>query len=115
MSVAHTAEDTLSGVSQDMRNRTQGVVAETKARLIEGEVDDWTLAERVRAEHGRATRHTGAIDVQASQGQVTLSGPILRDEVDAVLASFQSVRGVKGVENRLEIHDQPGNIPSLQG
>jgi uncharacterized membrane protein len=46
---------------------------------------------------------------------VTLSGPILRDEVDRLLRGVASVRGIREVENRLTVHNQPGNVPGLQG
>jgi hypothetical protein len=46
---------------------------------------------------------------------VTLSGPVLRDEVARLLRGVASVRGVRDVENRLAVHDEPGDVPGLQG
>jgi hypothetical protein len=46
---------------------------------------------------------------------VRLCGPILSHEVSALLSAVESVAGVRNVDNQLEPHDQPGNIPSLQG
>jgi uncharacterized membrane protein len=45
---------------------------------------------------------------------VTLNGPVLARELDEVLKGVLATRGVTGVENRLEAHEQAGNIPGLQ-
>jgi osmotically-inducible protein OsmY len=114
VSAGHSLEDTVSGLSKDARNRAQGLAHETRARMTEGDVEDSVLVERVRSELGRATSHPRSVVVSASNGQVTLSGPVLASEVDALVASVAKVRGVKGVENQLDVHDAPGNIPELQ-
>jgi hypothetical protein len=46
---------------------------------------------------------------------VTLRGPILRDEVEELIAAVSSVRGVTEVVNRLEPYDEADGAPSLQG
>jgi osmotically-inducible protein OsmY len=115
VSALNTAGETLEGRQEHLRNRAQGLVAETAARIREDEVDDRVLAERVRSRLGRLVSHPGAIDVSARDGCVILHGPVLKDEVDRLLSGVSSVRGVRGVENQLEVHDQPGDIPSLQG
>jgi hypothetical protein len=55
------------------------------------------------------------VQVTASAGNVTLSGPILADEVPAVLDCVNAIPGVKSVESRLEVHEMAGSHPSLQG
>jgi uncharacterized membrane protein len=57
----------------------------------------------------------GSIDVDVTGGHVLLNGPILAHEVDALIGLVNTVRGVRSVENRLEVHERPGNIPGLQG
>src|SRR5690606_31963398 len=48
-------------------------------------------------------------------GHVVLSGPILRSEVEHLLHEVRKVRGVREVENRLEVHEHGNHVPSLQG
>lgn len=99
----------------DARQRAQGAVHEATARLREHEVPDHVLAERVRAQIGRPVSHPSALEVRATDGCVELRGPILAHEVDGLLERVRAVRGVKEIVNRLEVHQTPGNIPSLQG
>jgi BON domain-containing protein len=101
--------------SRHLGNRTRGLVAEAGSRLRREHPDDRKLRERVRAELGRAVSHPGAIEVTAQDGLVILSGPVLASELDQLLATVRSVRGVKDVENHLEVHETPDGVPALQG
>jgi osmotically-inducible protein OsmY len=101
--------------SRDLRNRAQGLVAETRARFSHEEVSDEVLINRVKAELGRHAVHHRALEVTAEGGRVTLRGPALAGEVDELLRAVSSVRGVTGVENQLEIHESAAGISSLQG
>lgn len=105
----------VDAVARDMANRTRGIAATTRGRFASGDVDDDVLAERVRAKVGRASSHPRAIEVKVDNGEVTLYGPILSDEVDDLLSTVASVRGTCAVVNELEPHDSPEGIPSLQG
>jgi hypothetical protein len=107
--------DGLDATARDMGNRARGIAAATRGRLWNGEVDDDTLIERVRAKLGRVASHSRAIDVLADDGIVTLRGPILASEVPNVLATIRSVRGVEDVVNHLQAHESAIGIPSLQG
>ena len=102
-------------LSRDLRNRAQGLVAETRARLRREEVSDDVLVNRVKAELGRHAVHHRALEITASGGRVTLRGPILAGEVDELLRAVSSVRGVTGVEEQFEVHETPEGISSLQG
>lgn len=64
--------------------------------------DDVT-AERVCARIGRAVQHAGAVQVDVRSGAVTLTGPVLDDELDALLRAAWSVPGVQQVDNRLSV------------
>jgi uncharacterized membrane protein len=79
------------------------------------EVSDEVLVERVRSQIGTLVGHPSSIEVTAANGRVMLSGPILAHEVDGLIERVSSIQGVNGVENRLEVHQEPGNVPGLQG
>jgi len=100
---------------RDLKNRTLGTVAEGRAAFLEDTVDDSVLADRVRSKLGFLVRHPSSINVQANDGRVTLSGPVLTDEVQQLIAGVASVRGVRDVENRLEVHETGDKVPGLQG
>jgi osmotically-inducible protein OsmY len=111
----HSLDDAATELSQELRDRTRGALHETRARLREETVDDRVLEERVRAELGRLVTHPGSVEVHARDGTVTLRGPVLADEADRLLAGTRRVRGVQQVENFLNIEEEAGKIPGLQG
>ncbi len=113
--LARTTRDRLDVASRDLANRCQGLVARTKSLLVCDQPSDAILAERVRSNIGHALSHPGSIDVAVQGGRVTLTGPVLAREVEELLAHASSVRGVAGVENRLEVHEEAGRVPGLQG
>lgn len=113
--VARKASDTLDARSRDIRNRTRGAAAEIQAMTRQEDAPDPVLEERVRAEMGRAVTTPGAIDVRATGGKVTLSGPVLASEVDGLLSTVRGVRGVDEVVNGLAVHEIPEDVPALQG
>jgi hypothetical protein len=51
----------------------------------------------------------------AQGGNVTVSGPILEDKVAGLLSCVKWIPGVKEVNNNLEVHEEAGNHPALQG
>jgi osmotically-inducible protein OsmY len=53
--------------------------------------------------------------VTAENGRVILRGAVLRDELDDVLTAVRGVRGVRDVENQLDVRDAAASEPSLQG
>lgn len=99
----------------DLEQRIAGTVLELRTGLNDDEVDDPVLVARVRSTLGRCISHPGAIEVKASRGRVTLSGPIFSHEVAQALRKVRAVRGVTDVEDRLERHDDAGSVPALQG
>jgi osmotically-inducible protein OsmY len=106
--------DRAGKLGRDVRNRAAGAVAETRARFRRERVDDAVLVERVRSEIGHRITHSGAIVVTATDGEVTLSGPVLAAEAGELRAAAESVRGVRCVNDRLEVHESAGNVPALQ-
>jgi uncharacterized membrane protein len=108
--------DAYDVTARDARHRVEGLQAMSRHLLRRGEcVADETLAGRVRAVLGRYCSHPHAIEVTVREGHVMLAGPILAHEVPGLLHAVKHVPGVRGVENRLEVHREPGNVSSLQG
>jgi hypothetical protein len=116
VSAGHRFPDAVGATARDLSNRTRALAAEAGSMLSgEGEISDDVLVARVRSKMGRVVSHPHAVGVTAEEGRVTLSGPILADEVDDLLSCVSRVRGVAGMENRLEVHDEAGNVSALQG
>ena len=111
--VQETARVTL----RDLKNRALGTVAEGRTALFEDRVrvDDEILKERVRSILGFMVRRPSSVNVEASGGRVTLTGPVLTDEVQQLINGVRSVRGVYDLENRLEVHEKGDDVPGLQG
>ena len=100
---------------RDLSHRIGGGINEIYQSVLPDETSDAQVAERVRATLGRVVSHPHAIRVTADDGSVCLSGPILAHEVQPLLRAAASVRGVAAIDNQLEVHEQAGNIPALQG
>ena len=113
--VAHSAGEKLDVRSRDAANRLHGLLARTKSLVTRERVPDTLLAERVRSRIGHVVSHPGSIEVTVQDGRVTLVGPALTRELDPLLCEVERVRGVAGVENKLELHEEPGSVPGLQG
>jgi uncharacterized membrane protein len=109
------ALDSAARTAQYARDRSRGAVAEAAARMRPDGADDWTICQRVRAAIGRVVSHPRAIVVDADEGVVRLRGPILAREVDDLLAAVRRVRGVRGVDDRLDVYTDPAGVPALQG
>jgi uncharacterized membrane protein len=109
-----TAE-TIDMTARDLKNRTLGVAAETRNLFSKKHVSDHALAQHVRARLAPLVSHPSSIEVTAENGVIRLSGPILAAEVNRLVDHVSSIAGVMTVENRLEAHIEPGNIPGLQG
>ena len=116
--LASTARKTGEGIgvtARDLSNRAHGVAASIQSKFTSDKVDDAVLVDRVRSKLGRVVSHPGAIHVSAENGNVTLSGPILEEEVDYLLARVRRMQNVNEVVNNLELHKEAGNHPALQG
>lgn len=102
--------------SRDVQNRAKGMGAAVSSWVRpQPPVSDRVLAERVRAKLGQFSRHPSAIDVHVTDGGVTISGPVLEDEVDGICQAIARITGVTRISNHLEPHASPGDVPSLQG
>jgi uncharacterized membrane protein len=108
-------DESIDKALEDTRNRTRGVLSEMTARLSDQGAPDWILEERVRSNLGRLAMHTRALDIRADGGRIYLNGPVLHGEEDAIVKAALRTRGVHGVENQLQVVDNPQDIPALQG
>jgi hypothetical protein len=105
----------VGATARDVRNRSAGAAAELTARLKRDQAGDEIVQERVRSALGRVATHPGAIEVAVYRRRVILSGPVPAAELDSILRSIRRVRGVKEVENQLQVYEQTGGEASLQG
>ena len=112
----HHLGDGLELALADTANRLEGFWCELQHLAApRAQVPDSRLKARVLSRLGRVVSHPRAIEVLANNGRITLRGPVLREELDDLLSAIASVRGVAVVDNQLELHDQPGEVPGLQG
>lgn len=111
----HQLQDAADTTWRDVRHRAYGTVAEARSLVRRDQPADEVLCERVRAKLGRYVSHPSSIHVSADQGRVTLDGLILAEEVDDLLAAVYGIKGVVGIDNRLQAHAERGNISGLQG
>jgi uncharacterized membrane protein len=107
--------DGLGKTARDLGNRARGVAAEARGRLTSDDADDPVIIARVRTALGRVTSHPGSIEATADQGRVTLSGPVLADEADDVLAAVRAAPGVQDVNDELVRHETADGVAGLQG
>ena len=100
----------------DVTNRSNGIWAEA-SRWWRGEtgIPDRELTERVRSKLGRVVSHPHAIEVTVRDGNVTLRGPILMEEVQPLVSCVQRIEGVRDVEDRLSAYAEAGRVSALQG
>ncbi|HEU4452528.1 MAG TPA: SRPBCC family protein [Gemmatimonadales bacterium] len=101
--------------ARDVRNRSTGAAASIRSRLHKDVAGDDVIEQRVRSALGRAVSHPGAIRTAVHEGRVFLSGPVLADELDDLLDTVRRVRGVREVENQLQVHEHAAGVPALQG
>jgi uncharacterized membrane protein len=113
--MGHRIDGAVDVTSRDLTNRVVGLWAEMRSSLASEEVSDAVLAERVRSRLGGLVSHPSALEARAEQGRVTLRGPVLRHELDPLLKGVAAVRGVRDVEQHLEVYDEAGDVPALQG
>ena len=113
--IRNNAREAAQVTAVDLKNRIRGTVAEGRSAFLEGTVDDSVLAQRVRSKLGFLVRQPSSIDVEATEGRVILTGPVLADEVQQLIEGVRSVRGVADIENRLEVHERGDDVPGLQG
>ncbi|NIK61713.1 BON domain-containing protein [Kribbella shirazensis] len=111
----HRMTDSLNGMSHDVANRSRGVAMGMRYRVAGRSADDAVLHDRVRAELGRHVSHPHALQVRVDAGVVTLTGDVLAAEEHSARRGVKRIPGVKGVHAQWTVHDEPGDVPTLQG
>ncbi len=112
----HDVTNEFEKAGRDVQNRSRGFGASVSSLWRKSENGAPVLLERVRSAIGRATSHPHAIWVRSEgNGRIVLEGPVLRHEADDLLKCVRHVPGVREVVNRLELHADASDTPSLQG
>lgn len=99
---------------KNLKSKIFGSVAQVQSKIHPKEQNDATLNQRVRSAFGRQVHHAKAIQTSVTYGVVTLSGPILADEVDKLIKCVKAIPGVQNVVNHLDIYKQSQNTSALQ-
>lgn len=73
------------------------------AGFAQEQPSDQVLVQRLRSEIGHIVAHAEDIDVRAHHGHVTLTGLVRPYEVENVLRRTRATKGVRDVENLLEV------------
>ena len=113
-SLVDRMDDSIYARVEDTRNKTRGVLSEWTAKLSNQDSPDWLLAERVRNALGRLSSHSHSVKVRAEDGQVHLSGSILKDEKDAIVKAASRTRGVRDVVDELEVFYSPEEMSAFE-
>jgi len=100
----------LEKQGQNIWNHATGMAHEARSGFSREQVDDRTLAERIRATIGRYVDNAGAIDVQCTQGRAMLRGAVMASQLDRLLKVVRGVRGVSGIDDQLDVRGQPGSV-----
>jgi uncharacterized membrane protein len=101
--------------ARDLAHRVAGLGARAYRVLRSSSAADEVIVARVRAALGRVVSHPGAVHVSASNGHVSLTGPILSSEHGRLMQAMRAVRGAKTVEDQLEVFKRADHVSALQG
>jgi hypothetical protein len=115
MHAAHGATDGLGGLSRNVSNHGRGMAMAARYRITGRFTDDAVLHDRVRAELGRCVSHPHAVQVRVEGRSVTLIGDVLADEEKSARHAIKRIPGVKHVDVLWTVHEEEGNVPTLQG
>ncbi len=112
---AVTSRKAADAAARDARNRILGSLAGLWSLVRRDKPSDDVLVERLRSRIGRCVAHPSSIEVDAADGRVSLGGPVLDWEEDELISAVKSVRGVKEIENRLDVRFDAEHVPGQDG
>lgn len=101
----HVVSREAGKTARDLRNRAQGVIAETTKMGDEAPSDN-TLCERVRAAAGHVIDHPRQLEVKVNNGVVTLRGNLSGREHAKILKRVKKVPGVREIQDELSANGQ---------
>ena len=102
----HTSGRAAGRWGRKIANRGKGALSEVKARWMEEDVPDSILEARVRSHVGHHVSRTGWVEMTAHNGVIVLTGSLPKQEASTLLAQVEAVRGVKGVDDQLNIQSE---------
>lgn len=102
-------------VARDLKHRGIGIIAEARQKFSPGQVSDDILVARVASKLGRVVSNPHSIELTADRGRILLGGPIFIDEAEQLIKTVRGIAGVRGIDNRLEVHSRTERHPALQG
>jgi hypothetical protein len=112
---AHEVETAFGIGARDLTNRMHGVTSRIFGKRRPAHVPPDVLVARVRARLGRVCSHSHAVQVVSKDdGCIELKGPVLESELDRILLGIAHVRGVREIDDDLDVH-HGADIPALQG
>src|SRR5205807_911678 len=89
--LAHQAELTVNRGVRDLFQRAHGAAHETRSLLAHQPVSDQVLRDRVRSRLGRSSAHPHAMEVEAKDGWIILTGDVLQNDLRRVLWAVRAV------------------------
>lgn len=119
----HGLEDFAEARAKRAADKARGLVAETRSALRNAPVGDTQLHDRIRSRLGRLVDAPGEISVDVHAGQVVLRGTASAEEIDDVLDTVSTMRGVVRIDNHLvpdadgfrQFDATAGNLESANG
>lgn len=101
VAAGHDAQRLARGASRNTANQLRGAAAEARSRARGAPVSDRQLHERIRSELGHLVDQPSQVEVNVSNGFVTLGGSIKPPEMERLIGAVSAMQGVEHVENRL--------------
>jgi uncharacterized membrane protein len=95
--------DFAGRTSRRASNQLKGLRARVMSRFGAATASDEVIEARIRGKLGHAVSNPSAVLVTARNGHVILEGELHRDEAPRALLAASSVRGVREVENMLDM------------
>jgi hyperosmotically inducible periplasmic protein len=93
----------------------RGLAAEVESSVTASVVDDNTQVECIRAALAGLVSKPDAIDVSVNDGIATLAGRVAASEHAGLIAAVDALPGVRSVADLLDVYEEPGGVPTLQG